>query len=70
MTILDGPRGTLKNTETHVASPGNGAEIFLSTFNEDPRPHVKMNVLGDGVLWYYCKLILLVFPDAMHMWYQ
>ena len=21
-------KGTLKNTETHVASPGNGAEIF------------------------------------------
>ena len=22
------------------------------------------------VLWYYCKLIILVFHDAMHMWYQ
>ena len=21
-----------------------------------------------GVLWYYCKLIILVFHDAMHMW--
>ena len=38
-------QGDPKNTETHVASPANGAEIFLSTFNEDL--HVKINVLGD-----------------------
>ena len=40
-------RGTLKNTETHVASPRNGAEMF-SEHMLMRNLLVKKDVLGDG----------------------